>query len=119
MGEWVPVFLSETKGDASLPAGEEGLQNSLEPSGHVLSPGEGVHPEKHFNMSESASFLAKKKNTTGLLERFQLDSQKDFLKQSSQVLGVDEEYRDFAALPTLLALRSSSLRRGGTRGAST
>lgn len=65
MGEWVPVFLSETKGDASLPAGEEGLQNSLEPSGHVLSPGEGVHPEKHFNMSESASFLAKKKKHYG------------------------------------------------------
>ena len=47
---------------APFSPGEEGLQNSLEPSGHVLSPGEeGVHPEKHFNMPESASFLAKKK----------------------------------------------------------
>lgn len=106
---------------APFSPGDEGLQNSLEPSGHVLSPGEGVHPEKHLNMPESASFLAKKKKkkTTGLLERFRLDSQKDFLRQSSRVLGVGEEYRDFAALPTFLALRSSSLRRGGTRRAST
>ena len=69
----------------------------------------GGHPEKHFSVPEKASFLAK--NSTRLLERFQLGSQKDFLRQSSPVLKVGEEHHDFAALlPTLLALRLSCLR---------
>lgn len=70
----------------------------------------GGHPVKHFSVPEKASFLAK--NSTRLLERFRLDSQKDFLRQSSPVLKVGEEYPDFAALlPTLSALRLSCLRR--------